>query len=329
MKSSTVIVSLLGGLIPTALAQVSNPVYFPAYDPFTSAVSSGGSGYAAGQTLAGQTNALGSYWYEIGTGTSNANSLKVTGNTLSYLGLPAFSGNEIALTNAVGMGARMFVATNSSDASFIDGSGTNFFYSVVLQASNITSLASTVTTNYVMGMGDQGTISNQTSQPGTLGGVLYLMKTNSTNFVFGIGKQANQTTVWSSTVLSTNQTYFVVVDYEIVGGNLYGSPSGDNVRLWINPATNTFGVADRAHRRRGHQHRGHGRQPYALHFLRSDLRSRHELAEQPLHDVFPNGNQLGLGDGWTRHRLRTGGQHELFDRHLEFECQRPKQRHPQ
>jgi hypothetical protein len=137
----------------------------------------------------------------------------------------------------------MFTATTSSDASFIDGSGTNFFYSIVMQVSNLTSLSTTG--DYVMGMGDQGTIANQTSQPGTIGAVLYMKQVNTTNFVLGLAKQANQAAVYSSTVLNTNQIYFIVIDYEIIGPALYATgpgPSGDNVRLWINPATNTFGA---------------------------------------------------------------------------------------
>jgi hypothetical protein len=241
--------SLLCSFIPVTMGQTGYPI-FPSYDPFVNATGSGGSSYAAGDTLAGQTNAMGQYWYAIGTTTSNINAIEVTANTLSYQGLPGFSGNEILLTNASGgMGARMFTSTNTAGTGFVEGAGTNFYYSAVIQVSNINSLSTGSTTNYVMGVGDQSTIANQTSQPSTVGAALYMQKVvngTTTNFVLGIGKQVNQATTWSTTLLSTNQTYFVVVDYEIVLNSLNGSSggkAGDNVRLWINPPTNTFGAS--------------------------------------------------------------------------------------
>src|ERR1035438_7410067 len=72
---------------------------FPAFDPFTDATAGGGTSYAVGSTLAGQTNAMGQYWYGINTNGSAVNALKVTATSLSYSGLPGFSGKAVMLTN--------------------------------------------------------------------------------------------------------------------------------------------------------------------------------------------------------------------------------------
>jgi hypothetical protein len=228
---------LLAPLLPGQVsAQVANPVYFPSYDPFTSAVSSGGSSYATGALLAGQTNALGSYWYGIDSTGTAADSLKLTGGSLNYSNATGFSGNTILLTNVAGPGARMFLATNS--AGFLTTGPLSIFYSFVMQVSNINNLTTT-TNGYICGFGDQGTIATQTSQPGTVSTRLYLEKVTG-GYEVGIGKMASPS--YAPTVYTTNQVLFIVADYEIQTSDASGSSKADIVRLWINPATNTFGA---------------------------------------------------------------------------------------
>ncbi|MGD0260609.1 MAG: LamG-like jellyroll fold domain-containing protein [Verrucomicrobiota bacterium] len=227
---------LLGLLLLGYAAAASTFPAFPAYDPFTSATASGGSSYAAGSLLAEQTNAMGQNWYGIATTITSAaaNAITNTGYSLSYQGLPGFSGNEILFRNVAGEGARMFVATNASGF-FVTGP-LSVFYSMVLSVSNISSL-STVG-DYCVGMSDQGTIADQTSQPGTVAARLYFKK-NGSGYQLGISKQGGSTN-YASTVYSTAQALFVVVDYEIVT-TIATSGTRDNVRLWINPDPSTFG----------------------------------------------------------------------------------------
>lgn len=236
--SSRLVASLFSTIAFAGFAAAS-PVYFPVYDPFSNATGSGGTAYAVGATLAGQTNALGSYWYGIDTGASAANSAILSNSVISYPGVPpGAGGNALVLRNVAGPGARIFVATNASG--FISGTVANpiaCYYSMVLQVSNLTSL-STVGA-YAVGLGDQGTIANQASQPGTVSARLYFQKVNGTNYNIGISKMGNN--VSYSGPYTTNQTLFIVVDYE--GAAATGQGNSDVVRLWVNPASGTFGNA--------------------------------------------------------------------------------------
>ena len=80
MKRFILTVSFLSVCVSVVLG---SPVPFPAFDPFTSASTSGGSSYATGAMLGGQTNANGSYWYLIDSGGTAANSLILTVGSLN------------------------------------------------------------------------------------------------------------------------------------------------------------------------------------------------------------------------------------------------------
>ena len=202
---------------------------FPAYDPFTDATASGGTSYAVGSTLAGQTNAMGQYWYAIDSNGPAANALKVTATSLSYNSVPGLSGNAVMLTNAAGPGARMFFQTSPPL-----NIGSAYYYSVVLVASNINTLSST-TGGQIMGFGTQGTIGNQTSQPAQ-GSALWMKQVGtSPNFSFQFGLTGSGSpgtpTIDTANTYSTSQAYFVVVAIE----------AGGIPRLWVNPDPGSFG----------------------------------------------------------------------------------------
>jgi hypothetical protein len=221
-------VMLLALLLLGYAAAASTFPAFPAYDPFISATGSGGSSYATGATLAGQTNALGQYWYYIGTGTSNANAIRVTSTSLSYNNLSGFSGNAVLLTNAAGMGARMFFQTSAPL-----NIGSQYYYSVVLVASNINNLSTS--SAEIMAFGTQGTIGNQSSQPSQGSGLWLKQLGASPNFTFELGLTPSGspgTPTFYTTSLSTNQVYLVVVSVE----------AGDIAHLWVNPDPSTFGA---------------------------------------------------------------------------------------
>ncbi|HEX3716380.1 MAG TPA: immunoglobulin domain-containing protein [Verrucomicrobiae bacterium] len=74
---------------------------------------------------------------------------------------------------------------------------------------------------------------------------VYLQQKTATGggYYLEIGDGSDTGTGASAAVLcNTNQTYFVVVGYEMSGTNISGTVTNDHIRLWINPATNTFGA---------------------------------------------------------------------------------------
>ena len=233
--------ALTFGFSSALMAQVTNPVYFPVYDGFTDATASGGTSYTLGSKLAGQTNALGSTWYGIDTSGSAANAEYLTNILISYPGLPPGpGGNAMVLTNAAGPGTRIF--TGPTTSYFLSGTSANpltFFYSFVMQVANVTTL-STNGNGYIVGVGDNGTVGNQTTQPGTVDARLYLKQVNGTNYQVGISKTGS-TVVFDPDTFTTNQVLFIVVEYQGLVDSVAGGP--DIVRLWVNPAANTFGAA--------------------------------------------------------------------------------------
>jgi hypothetical protein len=227
MKKPLLLIPLMIGY---AAAAATYPA-FPVYDPFTDATASGGSSYAVGATLAGQTNAMGQYWYGINTSASAANAIKVTTTSVAYNNLPGFSAKAVMLTNVSGPGARIFFQQSAPL-----NIGSNYYYSVVMVASNINNLSST-TGQEVLGFGTQGTIANQTTQPAQ-GSALWLKQVGTgPNFNFQLGLTPSGSpgtaTFDTANTYSTGTVYLVVVAVE----------AGDIARLWVNPDPSTFGAA--------------------------------------------------------------------------------------
>ncbi|HEX4120953.1 MAG TPA: immunoglobulin domain-containing protein [Verrucomicrobiae bacterium] len=74
---------------------------------------------------------------------------------------------------------------------------------------------------------------------------IYLQQKSATGggYYLEIGDGSDTGTGASTAVLcNTNQAYFVVVGYEMSGTNTSGTVTNDHIRMWINPATNTFGA---------------------------------------------------------------------------------------
>src|SRR5262245_35871617 len=156
-------------LLTLSLVPVSRIFAFPSYEPFANATGSGGSAYTAGTALFRQTNAMADLWFAC-NGTSATTCVSNAPGSLSYSGLPASSGNSIKIRNVTGTGARMFVATNSSGF-FGQTVHATIYYSLLLQVENITALSTTG--DYDFGFNNQGTIGDQSGQPGIQGGRLY------------------------------------------------------------------------------------------------------------------------------------------------------------
>ncbi len=77
----------------------------PAFDPFADATSDGGTSFATGANLIGQTTAQGLTWVAAGTGTAAQPTIQA-GN-LSISGLPSSTGNSLSLVPGTGPTARL------------------------------------------------------------------------------------------------------------------------------------------------------------------------------------------------------------------------------
>jgi hypothetical protein len=228
-------------LVGSFIACTMHAAQIPTFDPIADATATPpGSAYVVGTPLAHQTNALGDQWYGINTAGSNASTaLQITGTTLSYPGLPASAGNGILYRNVAAEGARMFVAANSSG--FIQSNAVGqVYYSMVIRLDDITSLSATG--DYVCGFNNQGTIADQSNQPSDYHSRLYFKKVSSTTYQIGFAKTSNPIT-YDQTQHSVGETVFVVASYEVAFDSNNLSPSDDSARLWINPASSSFGSA--------------------------------------------------------------------------------------
>ena len=189
---------------------------FPIYDPFN---------YTPGQTLWGQTDSNGDYWWEIDSGqVSPPNAILTTGVPVTYPGLPASTGNSIILSNLNGgQGARMFVNTNNTLYFFGNGATgapypgpIDVFCSMVINITNMASLNTSPV--YVMGYNDQGAIATQGGQPGTMVYRVYFQSVNGTgtNYQIGISKQGGGGGPFFATnILQTYQNVLIDIDETI------------------------------------------------------------------------------------------------------------------
>ncbi len=213
----------------------------PSFDPFADATASGGSSYANGAVLWGQTNAAGEIWWGLNnTGTGPA--VVMTNINLTYPGLPASSGNGVLIksSSAAGPSAGINIGAHAAATS------NTLYYSCLIKLPDIGTLSTTFgafcmafnnTTRTANGSGAATPVDDH--------GILFILKTNTSptpQYLLGVGKSTGGTFTTRifdfNTYLGTNDTVFVVVEYEIVGGPTSGTD--DICRLWINPSSSTF-----------------------------------------------------------------------------------------
>jgi arylsulfatase A-like enzyme len=198
------------------------------FDPFADATAEGGTSYSVGDFLFGQVNAFDARWYSL----TNTPAPPATGfpvvaaGNLSHPGLPASTGNCIAIPSAVGVMGRLtlgFAVTN----------GTAFF-SFLLKVTDLSGVDSSgPQNNFFAGFGD--TIGNQNA---TLlrAATRVLTKRAGAGFNLGVARNSNDTSQWifDPTPRNTNEVLFIVGSYD------YGNHTAN---LWINPPASTFGNA--------------------------------------------------------------------------------------
>jgi len=199
-----------------------------AAEPFASATANGGTAYAPGADLIGQTNAEGLVWYQAGPNSSNepiiqSGSLQVTGLAASLGNSVSFGGN--------GTSARFDFLNNSSSIS----SGT-IYYSFALKLTDITGLSS----GGVFWAGFNNSSGAQTSTPTTVATRVYT-RASGGGFNLGLSKASSTASdiIWDNTIHYPGETIFLVGSYTF---NTVAT-NDDVANLWIDPAPSTFGVA--------------------------------------------------------------------------------------
>ena len=216
--SYSVVVTNAAGSVTSSNAALTVAYPLPYHDQFN---------YTAGSLLGGQTNDDWLTWSDVGTSTAGPYITNVAGN-LTVTGLATSTGNSIKF-GGLGKSARFSFASGTAITN-----GT-LYYSFALKATNLTGLD----TNGTFVAGFNNSIGTQTAQPTVVGTRIYLRKSGS-GYNIGLSKNSSTTTdwVWNSTVYTSNQTVFLVGSYAFTTA---GNSTDDISKLWINPATNTFG----------------------------------------------------------------------------------------
>jgi Immunoglobulin domain len=223
---------------------------FPSFDPFTSAVGSGGTSYAAGSALYHQTNAMLEGWalWNGGSGSSTAEVSCVTSN-LAYLdfpaGFPPAPPSGVSLPGTASAVSGYSTALQFSHAISADPANlaTNKVYaSFLLQIPNIGNLASSSPIyfgGFATNFGDQNIALPSRSMK------LFLKGNNatagtSTTWSIGIQNATGSGTAaaYDAGGHGSNDVLFVVMDYEF---GVRGGP--DVANLWVNPPAGNFGAS--------------------------------------------------------------------------------------
>ena len=228
---------LVAGFVASSL-QAQLTTNNPQIDQFANATGTGGSAYAAGTTLVGQTNAQGFVWIGAGTATGT-NQPVITNINLSVPGLRPGSGNAVNFGTPAGTDAILQLP----GATKIQGTNVNLsvYYSMAFQVNSLGTL--TASPVFVAAV-ESNVTPGQTGQPGVVSAKLFLCK-NGSGYNIGIGKDAvTADYVWeggatNGATYNVGTTYFVVACYTFSGAE----NGSDTVSLWVNPATNTFGAA--------------------------------------------------------------------------------------
>ncbi len=214
--SYTVQITNALGAVTSVVATLTVLYPLPFYEPFA---------YTNGSTLAGQANAIGIEWDEVGTGTAGP-SIAVVSNSLGIAGLQASAGNSIQF------GGQAKSARFSFPAGTAVSSGA-LYYSYILKVTDTNGL----TTNGVFVAGFNNSTGTQSAQPSTVGTRLYVRLTNG-GFNLGTSKNSSTSTdwVWDTKAYTTTNIIFLVGSYTFNSG----SSTDDVARLWINPPSSDF-----------------------------------------------------------------------------------------
>ena len=195
----------------------------PIYDAFSDATAAGGTTYAVGSALIGQSLGSGVTWVSVSTGTNQP--LIAAGN-VAYPGMNVPLGNSVSVAPPAGLLTRVSLSATASPA---------FYYSFYLKVTDISAVSTSAANNYIAGFSD--TTGSQTSGLSRCGSRL-VSKASGGGYVLGVGKSSTTANyVYDTTVRQTNDVLFVIVSFETP------SVGVTNALLWINPPSSSFGAA--------------------------------------------------------------------------------------
>ncbi|MGH8023018.1 MAG: hypothetical protein ACRED1_05530 [Limisphaerales bacterium] len=219
--------SVSSTLSSDAVLTVSIPPPLAA-EPFAPASTNGGTAYAPGAALIGQTNAQGLAWFQAGP--STANQPLIQSGSLQVAGLAAASGNSVSF-GGNGTSARFDLFTNSSSIT----TGT-LYYSFALKLTDIGGMAS----GGAFWAGFNNSSGAQANTPTTVASRVYTRAAGD-GFNFGISKATSTALdiVWDTTNYDSGETVFLVGSYTFNPD----TTNDDVASLWVNPAPSTFGAA--------------------------------------------------------------------------------------
>jgi hypothetical protein len=215
MKKALVLIAA-GALFATAVYAL------PDYEPFADATAGGGTTYAVGANLIGQTNAQGQTWYQAGPISTTLS--KIVAGNLSYGELPASQGNSVNF-GGTGESARL----NLNGGTITSGT---IYYSFLLQITAVSS-ANTGAAGLVWA-GFNNALGSQSGTPSVMAAQIKTKMLTSSTFALGTSKASTVASdcVWDPITRSVGDTLFVVGSYTLNSG----SSSDDVSQMWINPA---------------------------------------------------------------------------------------------
>ena len=187
--------------------------------------------YPPSVQLAGQTNPqTGQPWMYVGTGAAGTSAdLTTSSGNLSYAGFPESTGASV-ITNRSQTG----VSRIPLPAGVTSGT---VYYSMLVRVNDMTGLTNTTTGSFLAGLHN----SNAAAQSITVAGaslLIHLDPANANAYNLGVAVSTNNADrIFSTVQHALNDTVLVVGSYEFVPG-----ADNDVARLWINPASSTFGA---------------------------------------------------------------------------------------
>lgn len=230
-------------LIASLTSVCATAFAFPDYEPFSDATGAGGSSYAIGQNLVGQTNA--SYaafsgtapsWYlRTGPGTGGTEPTIISAG-LSYSGLTT-SGGGAAGFGPNGNNALMNLSTTTTG--IVPASSRTVYFSYLLRLTDVTGL--TAAGVRITGVDQLQSNNNGPGLP-SMGGIVMARNDGGTGFNLGIdggGKGLTAATIqWDGVSHAAGETLFIVGSYDFGATTTTGFGE-----LWINPSSDNFGAA--------------------------------------------------------------------------------------
>jgi hypothetical protein len=218
------------------------------YEPFADSIGSGGTSYANGQPVAGNSPTLApgfdsvatagvgipSWWeYINATTTRSTPSPTVVAGDLPYGGLAASASGKSAQFHGIGASALYNLTTDVNGTGYTSGLGyTTIYYSFTLSLSDVSSLPLDGSgANLIAGFTKVESHKNTAVTPNSVGTQLWIRSNGGTGFRLGLegGSGANNviaTPVFDTDSHSVGETLFIVGRYDF---------TTTTSSLWINP----------------------------------------------------------------------------------------------